>query len=60
MIGPFVKEPQPNVYVMVNNKIFPLHIEMLSQSGYFSKLNLEKTRIHIIEENLDVFNLLAR
>lgn len=60
VIGPFAKDPQPDVYVMMSNKIFPLHINMLGQSGYFSKLDLEKTKVHIIEENLDVFNLLVR
>lgn len=40
VIGPFVKEPQPDVYVMMSNKIFPLHIKMLGQSGYFSRLDL--------------------
>lgn len=50
----FLKDPNSDFFVILNQKIYPLHKAFINGIGYFEKIDFGSEKVHMIDSNLDV------
>lgn len=50
----FMKDPKSDLFVILNERIYPLHKSFLTEIGYFMSEKFRNEKVHILDPNLDV------